>query len=132
MLVIWKFWNFNHLDIFFFENVGYTLNRKPYFFYLHQEFKRLALEEDICVFKELPVWHKDPNVKDNMEMFIRELLISVNDETRHKVLGVVYFGQDTEAGYLFDMIAQEQSKWGSTALVSYFLFCKMIIIYEKI
>ncbi|XP_076469617.1 uncharacterized protein LOC143299956 [Babylonia areolata] len=75
-----------------------------------QEFKRLATQAGVCVFKEKAFWHSDQNVEDSMERFIRELLIELGD-TRFSSLGVIFFGHDTEATILFQMIQDRRSRW---------------------
>ena len=73
--------------------------------------------------KEQAFWHLDDNLEDAMEYFIRELLIELGT-TRFKSLGIVFFGHDTEAAILFQMIQDRRSKWHNQQKVS-----RMFVLY---
>ncbi|XP_070192200.1 uncharacterized protein [Littorina saxatilis] len=81
-----------------------------------QEFKRLAARAGVCVFKEKSFIHSENSLEDNMEKFVRELLIDIG-HTRYGSLGIVYFGHDREADILFQMINERRSRWHDQAKV---------------
>ncbi|XP_025107304.1 uncharacterized protein LOC112572022 [Pomacea canaliculata] len=74
-----------------------------------QEFKRLAAEAGICIFREQSFLHSDSDMEDQMEVFVRMLLIDMVNTGNS--LGVVYFGQSLEARRLFQMIQDRRAKW---------------------
>lgn len=74
------------------------------------EFRRLATMAGICVYKEEKFAMSDPSLDDDLEEFVREMLIHLMD-TRHDNLGVVLFAHADLVYAMFNMIETRRSKW---------------------
>nr|KAG5711388.1 hypothetical protein BaRGS_006085 [Batillaria attramentaria] len=75
-----------------------------------QEFKRLATQSGICVFKEESFSQSDPDLVDKLKTFVRALLNALT-QTRQGSLGVILYAQVDIVLEMFKMIEKERSKW---------------------